>query len=185
MLDLEGISALPVSGLLYRLYYPDMRLFRGLFQAVFDNFVLQCAHIVVAGLSCNTRISTSCTTLHTSRKRTFDLFYGTREPLSGTKEPEADRVHDDDAHGDDRVVQCLRVDGVRGGQDERDGDEDDAADRDHADRDGEYAEMERPTLEVFCVYDAQCNGDTYVFGGQLMRNSIAADGAYRRRCIDR
>lgn len=120
-----------------------------------------------------------------SGKRTFNLLYRTREPLSCTKEPEADRIHDDDAHGDNRVVKCLRVDRVRGGQDEGDSDENDPADRDYTNGDREYTKMERPALEVFRVYDAQCDGNTYVFNGQLMANRIGADGAYRRRCIDR
>ena len=94
----------------------------------------------------------------------MNLLDGPSEPLPRTDDPEAHRVRKDDAHCDNRVVERLRIDGIRLREDERDGDEEDPADGGDGDGVGGRAEVERPAHEVLAVDDAEGDGDTYVKG---------------------
>ena len=89
----------------------------------------------------------------------MNLLDGPSEPLPRTDDPEAHRVRKDDAHCDNRVVERLRIDGIRLREDERDGDEEDpdaGGDRYGV---GEWAEVERPALETLPVDDTQRDRD--------------------------
>ena len=94
-----------------------------------------------------------------NRQPTCNLLDGPSEPLPRADKPEAERIRSDDAHGDDGVVQRLRVHGVRLRQDEGDGDEQDPQARDDGDRVGEGAEVEGAALEPLAVYDAESDRD--------------------------
>ena len=84
-----------------------------------------------------------------------------REPPARTHKPKRNRVHEHDPDGDRGVVERLRVDRVRLGEDERDGDEDDPDACGEGDRVGKWAEVEWAPLEAVSVDEAEGYWDTW------------------------
>ena len=110
--------------------------------------------------SCRRELVSPLSIAHLECWLTFDLFDRSFEPLPGRDQPKRDRVQHNYTNGDDRVIECLRVDGVGLREDEDDRDKAYPQHCNGRNRVGELSKMEGSPHKVLAVPESEGNRNT-------------------------